>query len=146
MPEDFPLSPAVLRLLRDFARESGADGVTLWKARDAHLAAVANPLEPGITGIRQPLDSGLVSQVYLTGQAILEEKLAEHPAHDPAIDRILGKRCRSLMAAPVEAGDGGGVVSAVVFDGRPHGFVFADLGKLVALARRLGNLVEEEGW
>lgn len=135
--------PSVLQLMSDFARDSGADGVTLWMAEDGQLAAVANPLEPEVVGLRQPLGSGLISQVYLTGQAILAEDLGADPAHDPTVDRRVGKRCRSMVAAPFESGEAGGVVSAVVFETSPRAFTFAELGKVAALAREISNLMEE---
>lgn len=133
-------------LMSDFARATGADGITLWKAEDGQLVAVANPLEPAIVGLRQPLDRGLISRVYLTGQAILEQALKEQPGHDPAIDRALGTRGLALMAAPVEgitAGDEGGVLSAVLLEGtrRDADFSLASLARLSSLARDLAR-----GW
>ena len=145
MRQDPSPPPSVLQLMNDFARDSGADGVTLWVAEDGQLAAVANPLEPEVVGIRQPLGSGLISQVYLTGQAILAEDLGADPAHDPTVDRRLGKRCRAMVAAPLEDGAAGGVISAVVFETSSRGFAFADLGKVAALAREIGNRMEEGG-
>jgi hypothetical protein len=136
-------SPALLRHLLDFASGVGADGVTLWRAEGDALVAVANPLEPELAGTRQPLGAGLISQVYLTGQSILEDDLPSHPAHDPAVDRGTGRTCRTMMAAAVDGGHAGGVVSAVIFDPSPHGFAFADLSKLNSLARKLGDLMEE---
>lgn len=133
----------MIRLMTAFAESVRADGVTLWKAGGDLLEAVANPLEPELAGTRQPLGAGLISQVYLTGQSILEDDLSSHPAHDPAVDRGTGKTCRTMMAAAVDGGVAGGVVSAVIFDQSPHGFAFADLAKLNSLARKLGDLMEE---
>jgi hypothetical protein len=138
--------PAMMRLLKSFAESVRADGVTLWKAEAGHLRAIANPLEPELPGTLQPLGAGLISQVYLTGQSILEDDLPSHPAHDPGVDRRTGKTCHTMMAAAVEGGDASGVVSAVIFNGSTRGFAFADLAKLNALARNLGNLLKEGGW
>ncbi len=131
--------PAVLELMRAFAEDANADGVTLWKEESGNLVATANPLEPDIVGMRQPLGSGLISRVYLTGQAILEEELPSHPSHDPVIDRRLGRKCRAMMAAPVEAGENGGVVSAVIFEDSPGGFSLKNLGELADLAGKIGK-------
>ena len=65
-PSPFPENAEAL--MRDFAAATGADGVTLWRAEETELVAIANPLEPSIVGLRQPLDRGLISQVYLTGR------------------------------------------------------------------------------
>lgn len=135
-PPETP-APDLDGLLSDFARDVGADGVTVWGAEAGCLVALANPFEPRIIGLRQPLGSGLISRCFHTGQAILEENLPAHPGHDPTIDRLLGRRCAAMMAAPFESADGGGVVSAVVYEGgRPGaGFNLAGLKQLGAFAR-----------
>lgn len=129
--------------MRDFAAATGADGVTLWRAEETELVAIANPLEPSIVGLRQPLDRGLISRVYLTGQAILEQMLQENVGHDRSIDSTLGTRGIAMMAAPVEASDGndGGVVSAVLLESHqgPANFSLAGLDRLTALARTLSS-------
>jgi hypothetical protein len=114
----------------------------LWRVEEEFLVAVANPDEPRIIGIRQPLQRGLISRVYHTGQAILEEDLAAHPNHDPTVDTLLGRRCAAMMAAPFESEDGGGVVSAVLYtDGRPgEGFDLAGLKKLGAFTRQVADI------
>ncbi|MCW1925173.1 hypothetical protein OKA05_21615 [Luteolibacter arcticus] len=128
----------------EFAREIGANGITLWIAEDDHLVAIANPMEPGMIGMRQPLDRGLISKVHLTGQAILEDSLKDQPGHDPAIDARLGTHGVAMMAVPVrdslnEAHEG--VLSTVVFHGNlePRDFSLASLSRLSALARELAN-------
>jgi hypothetical protein len=132
-------------LMRDFATVTGADGVTLWRAEDGALVAIANPLEPSIVGLRQPLDRGLISRVYLTGQPILEQMLQENPVHDRTIDTSMGTRGTAMMAAPLEAGEGddGGVISAVLLEHHqgPADFSLHGLEQLAALARTLSS-----GW
>jgi hypothetical protein len=130
------------RLLSEFARSVGADGITLWRVEEEFLVAVANPDEPRIIGVRQPLHSGLISRVYHTGQAILEENLAAHPNHDPTVDTLLGRRCTAMMAAPFESDDGGGVISAVVYtEGRPgDGFDLDGLKRLGAFTRQVAEI------
>lgn len=140
-----PCSPRFADLLRGLALATAADGVTLWRAEARELVAVANPLEPEIVGLRQRLDAGVISQVYLTGQAILAEDLTAHPAYDPTIARMVGRPLRGMMAAPVDAGEAGGVVSAVKF-GDSGTFSFTDLGTLTAAARELGQACKEAGW
>jgi len=140
-----PLPENAEALMRDFATATGADGVTLWRAEEDALVAIANPLEPSIVGLRQPLDRGLISRVYLTGQAILEQMLQENPVHDRSIDSSMGTRGTAMMAAPLEAdeGDDGGVVSAVLLEHHqgPADFSLQGLEQLTALARALSS-----GW
>jgi hypothetical protein len=140
-----PLPENAEALMRDFAAATGADGVTLWRAEADALVAIANPLEPSIVGLRQPLDRGLISRVYLTGQAILEQMLQENPGHDRSIDSSMGTRGTAMMAAPLEAGEGddGGVISAVLLEHHqgPADFSLHGLEQLTALARTLSS-----GW
>ena len=119
--------------------EVQADGVTLWRMERGELVALANPLEPDIVGMRQPVGRGIISQAYLTGQAILDTDPAANPHHDPAIDSRTGRQCRMIMAAPVVLPDGDGVVSAVSWHEREGEFGLEDLAKLSALAMDLGT-------
>jgi hypothetical protein len=147
MPSDnaapSPLPEDAEALMRDFAAATGADGVTLWRVEENALVAVANPLEPSIIGLRQPLDRGLISRVHLTGQAILEQTLQDNADHDRSIDSTLGTRGIAMMAAPVEAsgGNDGGVVSAVLLEHHQGtaDFSLAGLNRLVVLARTLSS-------
>lgn len=130
--------------LAEFAGGIHADGITVWLADGGFLEAVANPLEPEIIGMRQTTDRGLISQVYLTGQAILEHSLLGNPLHDPVIDQQLGRSCRAMMVAPLEFDEEhrhgqGGVVSAVVWkdDTALSGFSLDGLNQLTSLARSL---------
>lgn len=127
--------------LKLFAEGIRADGVTLWQWEKAELVALANPLEPDIVGMRQPVGRGIISQAYLTGQAILETDPVANPHHDPEIDIRTGRKCRMIMAAPVVLPDGDGVLSAVRWqDAEDVGeFGLADLAKLSALALEFGT-------
>lgn len=126
-------------LLAGFAAERAADGITLWLAEKDSLVAVANPLEPQMVGLRQPIRFGLVSQVYLTGQAMLEESPATNPRHDATIDRRIGKSCAVIMAVPVNLPGGDGVISAVRHEGAAAAFTLDDLAALVRLAVDFGR-------
>lgn len=114
------------------ATQLGADGITLWISEGDHLKAVANPLESDIVGLRQPIAKGIISEVFLTGQGIVESSPAANPMHDPTIDSRLQRRCTEIMAVPVASADWEGVVSAVCHsDGIRFGRSgLATLGKL----------------
>lgn len=126
------------RLAAECAERIGADGLTVWQADGEDLVALFNPLEPEIEGLRQTIRRGLISQVFLTGQPIIERDPATNPAHDTTIDHRTGRRCRTVMAAPWSVMDGSeGVVSAVLFAGGGSGaeFGLVELGHLADLAR-----------
>lgn len=136
----------LLERMAEFAGIIHADGITVWLASPGFLEAVANPLEPEIIGMRQTTDRGLISQVYLTGQAILGHSLPENPLHDPVIDRQLGRSCRAMMAAPLEFSEThrhgqGGVISVVAWRDESDlaDFNLDGLNKLTALARTMVN-------
>lgn len=136
-----PTDPAELtRVLAELAPRIDADGVTCWLAEADELVAIANPLEPEIVGLRQPLQRGLISQVLLTGQAILESDLSRHPDHDPAVDQTLRRRCQSMMAAPCRLGDREGVISAVRHEGHDGSFSLEALRLLSAAAHAISSL------
>ena len=130
------------RLAEECAKRIGADGLTVWQAEGDGLVAVFNPLEPEIVGQRQTIRRGLISQVFLTGQPIIERDPATHPAHDSTIDRQTGRRCRTVMAAPWCVTDGSeGVVSAVLFaeGGSGREFGLEELGHLSDFERCIGE-------
>ncbi len=129
--------PFINELLATFAAEARADGVTLWVAEELDLVATCNPIEPEVPGMRQPLERGIISQVYLTGIGMIERAPASNPAHDDTVDRHLGKRTAAIMAAPVSFGQhgGDGVLSAVRHHGgQPGAFDLDDLSALERLA------------
>lgn len=130
-------------ILLDFSRSSGADSIAIWMFVGGHLHARICPLEPGVIGINQRLSSGLISRVFLTGQSILENDLPGNPFHDPSVDRQLGRRCSAIMAAAVDDGRDGGVVSAVLLENQESGrcFMLSDLERLSRLAGELGAIL-----
>ena len=144
---DLSVMSSIGDAMEAFAAGCGADGVTLWLARGEELVGVLNPLESADLGLfRQSLKSGLISQVFLTGQSLLELDLKHHPSHDQRIDRLLGRNCRTLMASPLDIGEGG-VISAVQREGGKGGsdFGLSSLQALADLAREIETMWNEEG-
>ena len=110
------ITPAMSEIFAETLTRIGADGGTLWLLcpGTAALEAVFNPLEPEITGKRQPLVSGIVSLVLATGETVCVSGVANHRSHSPAIDIALGKTTHSMIAVPfVLAGTVRGVLTAV---------------------------------
>jgi DNA-directed RNA polymerase specialized sigma24 family protein len=119
------VSPLMSGLFADALKSIAADGGTLWwlNPGEAMLEAVFNPLEPEITGIRQPLVSGIISLVLATSETIRVGAVDSHQQHSPAIDAALGKTTRSMIAVPFRIQDQTrGVLTAVrLAGGEPFG-------------------------
>lgn len=128
----------------------------LWLVDD--VAGVLRPVfhsgpsaEIFLREIRQPLNAGLVSMVFSTGNGILEESVAERPEYCPDVDRRIGKRTRSMVAVPVVfAGRCRGVLSGVVFDSSGAGDFAGDaFDRMSAGAAEWGAWMDsrlEETW
>jgi hypothetical protein len=119
-------------MLREAFRAARAEEGCLWLVDD--VAGELRPVfhsGPGaemfLREIRQPLNAGLVSMVFSTGNGILEESVAERREYCPDVDRRLSKRTRSMVAVPVVfAGRCRGVLSGVVFDSAGAGNLAGD--------------------
>jgi hypothetical protein len=143
-------------VLRGAFQAARAEEGCLWLVDD--LAGVLRPVfhsGPGaemfVREIRQPLNAGLVSMVFSTGNGILEESVAERPEYCPDVDRRLGKRTRSMVAVPVVfAGRCRGVLSGVVFDSAGAGSLAGDAFERMSVgAAEWGewmNVRLEEAW
>lgn len=114
------VTPLMSASFADLLGCMGADGGTLWMLRpgDAALEAVFNPMEPEITGKRQPLVSGIISLVLATGESAYVTSMEKHDRHSPAIDIALGKATRAMIAVPfMLEGTVRGVLTAVRLTG-----------------------------
>ena len=140
------ISPLMGTCFSDMLAHVGADGGTLWwlsPGRDS-LEAVFNPREPEIVGKRQPLVSGIVSLVLGTGEAVVIADATKHARHSPAIDVLLGRITRSMVAVPfVVAGGTVGVMSVVRWS-RQAEFAVSDLAIIHHHAEVIGNLLGTE--
>ncbi|MCB1130326.1 MAG: hypothetical protein KDN05_04300 [Verrucomicrobiae bacterium] len=135
-------TPLMTDSFTDLLQAIGADGGTLWWScpRQAALEAVFNPLEPEISGKRQPLVSGAISLALATGEAFLTTDLAADPHYSPAIDHAMGRSTRSMIAVPfVPPGGTRGVLTAVRF-GSGAGFHRADVAKVHRFSAVLAEL------
>ena len=97
---------------------SPADEATVWleTPEGGRLRAVCNPVNASLIGFEQPLEAGLISQVFVTGMPLLEKDVRRRHDHDPSVDLLTEKPTRSLLAAPIESGgEIIGVLSAVAF-------------------------------
>lgn len=113
------LDQAALRVLRDGLRRAGADEGTLWIAsRDGkELIPVFNSgKEPDtfLRRVRQPLDRGVISMVYHSGQPFCENEVTKNRSHDHTVDEALSQVTAAMIALPFFfAGRRRGVLSCV---------------------------------
>ncbi|NNC90462.1 MAG: GAF domain-containing protein [Akkermansiaceae bacterium] len=113
-------SPDDFQCVADLLARIPADEATVWvESEEGHfLEAIHNPRAAGFEGMRQPLDRGLISQVFVTGLPLLESDVTQRTAHDPTVDSIVGQRTTAMMAAPIFSdADVAGVLSAVQVEG-----------------------------
>lgn len=101
-----------------FGAVSAHEG-TLWVLSDEMECLVpawnSGPNAKEFVGkFRQPLTSGLISLVCITGQAICENEVYQHAGQDPRLDQQLGVKTCSMIAVPVRVGgEVKGIVSCV---------------------------------
>ena len=122
----------------------GAEGGTLWLASpgEAVLRAVFNPRQPEMSGKRQPLSSGLISLVFVTGEAVNVSRVATDARHSPIIDLAVGRETEAMIAVPfLPAGQLRGVLTAVRFKGAEKPFSAQDLTWLTEGSALLGELL-----
>ncbi|MFT5470904.1 MAG: hypothetical protein ACI8UO_006036 [Verrucomicrobiales bacterium] len=97
--------PLVRHFLDLGLRATSANEGTLWLVNDeeTRLIPVLNT-GPNAAEIlarhQQPLDEGLIGMVFVNGQSLLENDVHLNENQSKRLDRMLGLRTRSLIAAP----------------------------------------------
>lgn len=105
--------------LRARFRRISADEGTIWLLDEARQALVpvwnSGPDADAFVGKHlQPLSVGLVSLVFVTGQALCENQVYWHAGQDPTLDHSLGVLTCSMIVVPLRVGgETRGVVSCV---------------------------------
>jgi len=117
------LDAVTRRVLLDGFRAAGADEGTVWIANPGarELIPVLNsgPDEGSfLRQFRQPLDRGVISMVFLSGQAFCENDVSGNSTHDRTIDTALSQVTAAMIAIPLFfANRPRGVVSCVRLGG-----------------------------
>lgn len=138
-------------LLARSARNASAEDTALWLASADHLDPVlgSGPHADHFVGrFQQPLNAGIVSYVYASGQPICENAISSHPHHSSLLDSQLGITTDAMVAVPlVTAGQISGVLTCV--HTRPAGsgeppadFRNADLEEFEFAAACIGRILE----
>lgn len=141
------LRSAITGLLRTAFLETRADEGTLWLL-DPSLEALIPVWNSGANAAhfvghyRQPLQTGLISLVCVSGQALCENSVYQNAGQDPTLDRQLGVLTCSMIAVPLKfRGEIRGVISCVKLKPAntntpdPEGFTPEDLVRIGEAAR-----------
>ena len=138
--------PVIRRtLLNGFSRAQADEG-TLWIAdsQATKLLPVFNSGPEGtefVANVEQPLDRGVVSMVYHSGQPFCENEVFKNSTHDHTIDDALGQVTAAMIAVPLFfAYHTRGVISCVrLGEGE---FEAEDLGEVPHTAAVIERLID----
>ncbi|MFT5466369.1 MAG: hypothetical protein ACI8UO_001469 [Verrucomicrobiales bacterium] len=113
------LDPVCRRELIEGFNRAGADEGTLWIAdlNGYRLIPIFNSGPESaefVEKFRQPLDRGVVSMVFNSGQPFCENEVYKSSGHDDTVDKELGQVTAAMIATPLFfANELRGVVSCV---------------------------------
>ena len=116
--------------LRDHGTEISQ--LYLMSAGDDHLIRTAVPGNKGFTGLA-------ISE----GEIVFTNEAQSHPAHDPALDALLGEPCHSIICIPLE-GEDGEVMGAIALynKGGDKGFDEDDRALLLLIAANASTAIQ----
>lgn len=138
-------------LLARSAERVHARNTALWLSSGNHLDPIlgSGPHANHFVGeFRQPLDRGIVSYVFASGQPVCENAISSNPQHSPLLDHRLGIQTDAMIAVPlVVGGEMAGVITCVHTrpadsTDPPSKFHSQDLEEFEFAAACLGRLVE----
>ncbi len=143
-------------VLQSLFMRIGAHEGTVWLLDDASENLIpewnSGPSANHFVGkFQQPLTSGLISLVCITGQAICENEVYQHAGQDPRLDQQLGVKTCSMIAVPVRVGgEVLGIVSCVRLKAAgdnipdPPPFTTDDLRTVIETVESLGSHLTED--
>lgn len=129
----------------------------LWLAGDDHLHPMlgSGPHSAQFIGnYRHPLDLGIISMVYASGQPFCENNIQANPQHSSTLDQQLGIQTDAMIVMPViSAGEITGVITCVHTSPSDNSensdasqqrqaFTSADMGELEFTAAIAGRVLE----
>ena len=108
-------------LLRELLSRSAervlAENTALWLSSGDFLDPIlgSGPHAGHFVGeFHQPLDRGIISYVFASGQPVCENAIADNPQHSPLLDQRLGIQTDAMIAVPlVVNGEMAGVITCV---------------------------------
>lgn len=138
-------------LLARSAERVAAENTALWLSSGEFLDPIlgSGPHAAHFIGeFRQPLDRGIISYVFASGQPVCENAICSNPQHSPLLDQRLGIRTDAMIAVPlVVDGEMAGVITCVHTrpadsTAPPSEFHSGDLNEFEFAAACLGRLFE----
>jgi len=142
-------------LLRELLSRSAArvyaENTALWLSSGEFLDPLLGSgphADHFVRAFRQPLDRGIISYVYASGQPVCENAISSNPQHSPLLDQKLGISTDAMIAVPlVVNGEMAGVITCVhtrpaESSDSPSGFDSKDLEEFEFAAACLGRLFE----
>lgn len=87
--------------------------------------------------------SGFTGLAISQGEVVFTNEAQSHPAHDPALDQLLGEPCRSILCVPLE-GEDGEVMGAIALFNKsdPQGFDEGDRALLLLIAANASTAIQ----
>jgi transcriptional regulator with GAF, ATPase, and Fis domain len=138
-------------LLARSAQRVDAENTALWLSSGEFLDPIlgSGPHAAHFVGeFRQPLDRGIISYVFASGQPVCENAISANPQHSPLLDQRLGIQTDAMIAVPlVVDGEMAGVITCVHTrpagsTAQPSEFHSKDLDEFEFAAACLGRLFE----
>lgn len=138
-------------LLSRSAERVSAENTALWLSSGDFLDPIlgTGPHADSFVGeFRQPLDRGIISYVFASGQPVCENAISVNPQHSPLLDQRLGIRTDAMIAVPVVVdGEMAGVITCVHTrpadsEAEASKFHSQDLNEFEFAAACLGRLFE----
>lgn len=148
---DSPTNCLLREILLRAASASRAENTALWLASEDHLSAVLGTgphADHFIGAFEQPLERGIISLVYASGQPVCENSIADNPNHSPILDHKLGIRTDAMIAVPLAVqGEFCGVLTCVhtrpaESDAPPSEFQPRDLAEFEFAAACIGRILD----
>lgn len=142
----------VKEMMRRSAKRMGVTNLMCWliDSNGTHLEArmgVGTQASMFEDRYSQPLEEGLISAVFSTGQSLCQNHVADHPEHSELLDAMLSQQTESMVAVPlVIQGATVGVMSVVRLADEPaapgaHGFTEKDLEEMEFLAACAARMI-----
>lgn len=107
----------IFELMERSAQRMGTPYLAFWLVGESFLRPVmaTGELTSSFVGsFEQPLDEGLISLVFSSGQSLCAGAIQEDENHSKRLDAVLEQRTEGMVAVPVVAnGDRVGILSAV---------------------------------
>ena len=116
-----------------FALREGAQGAHLFLMKQADAKLVQTPMRA---------DAGFTGHAMADGEVIFTNDAHRHPAHDPALDALLGQPCRGCIAVPLEGEDGEPMGAIALFNKTKGVFEEEDRALLLLIAANASTAVQ----